>query len=154
VTPTPTPTITNTPTPTPTITNTPTPTPTITSFAYFFTYDNTSCDTACLNNDPITVYSADSPLGIGSQLYYSSSLTSEVINGYYSDGTTCYSYAFDNTSEINNIQAISSCATPTPTPTPPPVECWQCSIDFTIYNDQTECSNSCIGGSCNQVICP
>jgi hypothetical protein len=107
------------------------------------------------------VYSADSTLVLGSRLFYDSALTNEILFGYYwSDGTTCYYYP--EIDGFGEITSITLCATPTPTPTETPTptptiaseDCWQCSVDFTIYNDQVECSNSCTGGSCNQVVCP
>jgi hypothetical protein len=48
----------------------------------------------------------------GCTLYTTSGATTVVSNGYYSDGTSCFTV----TSGI--ITSISSCPTPTPTPTP------------------------------------
>jgi hypothetical protein len=161
-TPTPTPTNTSVPTntPTPTPTNTPTPTPTVVSFSYSFDYAST-CAVACEYMEPVSVYSADSPLVVGSRLFFDSGLTNEVFyNYYYSNGTTCYRY--EEIDGFGEIISISSCNTPTPTPTPTttpeptatPSTCYQCSQDLSIYTTLIECETSCDGGFCAEAVCP
>jgi len=130
------------------------------SFSYSFDYAST-CAVACEYTEPVSVYSADSPLVVGSRLFFDSGLTNEVFyNYYYSNGTTCYRY--EEVDGFGEIISISSCNTPTPTPTPTttpeptatPSTCYQCSQDLSIYTTLIECETSCDGGVCAEAVCP
>ena len=87
-----------TPTPTATATNTPTVTQTPTQTIGYYTYSlgtgGTSND-ACVDfgSAPNTIYgSVSGGVGpnVGETLYYNSSLSTPVINGYYANGTRWY----------------------------------------------------------------
>jgi hypothetical protein len=101
--PSPTPTQTPTQTPTPTTTTTPTtthtPTPTIGYYVYSLGTGSTSND-ACTDfgSAPNTIYGtiAGGPgPNVGEFLYFNSSLTTPVMNGYYSNGTAWYQVSGD-----------------------------------------------------------
>ena len=92
--PTPTPTVTTTQTQTPTNTSTPSPTPTRTYYQYSLGTGSTA-NLACIDfsGAPNTIYgTVAGGIGpnIGEFLYYDSSLTTPVINGFYSNGTAVF----------------------------------------------------------------
>ena len=92
--PTPTPTVTTTQTQTPTNTSTPSPTPTRTYYQYSLGTGSTA-NLACIDfsGAPNTIYGTVAG-GIGPNieefLYYDSSLTTPVVNGFYSNGTAVF----------------------------------------------------------------
>jgi hypothetical protein len=101
--------------------------------------------------EPVSIYSADSPLVIGSRLFFDSSLTNEVFyNFYYSDGTTCYRY--QEIDGFGEITQISSCTTATPTPTATATPTPTPAFPQTIYisGAQGVCSTFC--GATNYLI--
>jgi hypothetical protein len=135
-TPTPTPTATTTPTPTPTATPTPTPTPSPVSITL---YSGTTLNNACASTTALTVWYVGS-LGIGTDLYTTSGLTTAVEFGYYEfDSSTVYVVDIPSAND-GRITAIVACPTPTPTPTPIPTT-------FTGYISYDSASNACAGGS-------
>jgi hypothetical protein len=104
--PTPTPTVTTTQTQTPTNTSTPSPTPTRTYYQYSLGTGSTP-NLACIDfsGAPNTIYGTVSGgIGpnIGEYLYYNSSLTTPVINGFYSNGTA----VFEVTGGLGQITAV------------------------------------------------
>lgn len=85
-----------------TTTTTTTATP---SYSFELVYDDTSCSNACAGILPSTYYSADSILGEFSILYTDPALTIPAIDGYYSDGGSCYTI----TDGMGTIDSVSSC---------------------------------------------
>ena len=93
-TPTNTPTMTQTPTNTPTVTSTSTPTPTIGYYTYILGTGSTA-NLACadFSSAPNTIYgTVAGGIGpnVGESLYFNTSLTIPVADGYYSNGTAWY----------------------------------------------------------------
>ena len=113
LTPTPTPTRTLTPTPTATTagsTPTPTPTPTETSVCtpacclVELCYDGNGCPKACLCNNTVFVYLSipcdtdPCELAYATAIFDNNRCTTPAAQGYYSDGTNCYSWFGGNLS--------------------------------------------------------
>ena len=76
-------------------------------YTYNFGYNIGDPATACIST-PTIYYATDSPLVIGSTLYYDIS-GSTVNPGYYSDGTTVYTYDV-YLGEAYAVTAINSCS--------------------------------------------
>jgi hypothetical protein len=103
-------TLTPTPTMTPTNTQTPTHTPTTTPTRAYYQYSlgtGSTANDACIDfgSAPNTIYgtvSGGPGPNIGEYLYYNSSLTTPVANGYYSNGTA----VFNVTGGLGQITAV------------------------------------------------
>ena len=129
-----------TPTPTPTATATPTPTPTATPLPVsMVVYSGTTLGIACASTTPITVWYFGS-LGIGTDLYTTSGVTTAVQTpGYYKfDNATVYLVGLPSVQD-GRITDIVACPTPTPTPTPIP-------STFFLYFSDTSAAVACAGG--------
>jgi len=122
VTPTPTPTNTETPTPTPTNTETPTNTPTVTPTNSYFSFSITSGATsneACEAGTLGTVWGNNPQFDNCTNFYVDGLGNTGVESGYYSDGT--YVVELDgNGAEIGGYSLCIGQATPTPTVTQTP----------------------------------
>jgi hypothetical protein len=120
VTPTPTPTNTETPTPTPTNTETPTPTPTQTvtptsPLQSFSVFSGTTSNEACESGVSVTIYAFDPLFDQNTQFYTTS--TAEVLSdmaGFFSDGTSVTQLASDG-SQVAGFTLCNVLVTPTPT---------------------------------------
>ena len=97
------------------ITLTTSTTTTTTTIAYysFSLYEGFDCTEACSYKTPITYYSTASTLGNGHVLLNTASTGDPVTDGYYSDGTKCYTV----TGGAGLITTTSSCTAPTTTTT-------------------------------------
>lgn len=104
-----------------------------------FKFSSTSCADACTGPFTTTLYSCGLSIGnilrttlISPGNYCGGPVSN--IDGYYSNGTTCYQVS-DQT-----IVAISSCPTPTPTPaptaTPTPTPTPSSGVTITVYTKQ------------------
>lgn len=78
----------------------------ILSYSFELLYSDTDCSTACLILVPNTYYSADTVLGAASVLYTDPALTTPAINGFYSNGSDCFTI----TDSIGTIDSVSSCS--------------------------------------------
>jgi hypothetical protein len=120
VTPTPTPTNTETPTPTPTNTETPTATPTVTPtptspLQSFSVFSGTTSNEACESGVSVTIYAFDPLFDQNTQFYTTS--TAEVLSdmaGFFSDGTSVTQLASDG-SQVAGFTLCDVLVTPTPT---------------------------------------
>lgn len=77
----------------------------IPSYSFELLYSDMDCGTACVTLVPSTYYSADITLGEFSVLYTDIGLTTPAIDGYYSDGGSCYTI----TDGMGTIDSVSSC---------------------------------------------
>jgi len=122
ITPTPTPTNTETPTPTPTNTetptNTPTNTPTPTSpLQSFNVFSGTTSNESCENGEEITIYAFNPNFDENTQFYDDpSGVVITDMSGFYSDGTSVTELDSNGT-QVGFFTICSGLATPTPTPT-------------------------------------
>lgn len=78
----------------------------IPSYSFELLYDDINCSNACAGLIPSTYYSADSVLGDFSVLYTDSGLTTPAIDGYYSNGSDCFTI----TDGAGTIDSTSSCS--------------------------------------------
>ena len=122
VTPTPTPTNTETPTPTPTNTETPTVTPSITPsptspLLAFNVFSGTTSNEACENGGAVTIY-AFNPIFDENVEFFTTSTADVEYNmaAFYSDGTSVTELD-GNGFQVGTFTICSGLASPTPTPT-------------------------------------